>query len=126
MEHSQVKWKIKWYFLLVFVARNVVTYKTSWMFACKRHWFTCRNVLFQFSVKLDDLLEMLCSEIEAEDVPSAEAAIQNLIDKCENLGTIISTIMWPENVSKYKIQLQMIYKVFEISVFVCESTSIPK
>lgn len=27
--------------------------------------------------------------------------------------------------SKYKIQLQMIYKVFEISVFVCESTSIP-
>lgn len=126
MEHSQVKWKIKWYFLLVFVARNVVTYKTSWMFACKRHWFTCRNVLFQFSVKLDDLLEMLCSEIEAEDVPSAEAAIQNLIDKCENLGTIISTIMWPENVSKYKIQLQMIYKVFKISVFFCESTSIPK
>lgn len=79
-------------------------------------------------MKLDDLLEMLCSEIEAEDVPSAEAAIQNLIDKCENLGTIISSIMWPENVSKYKIQLQMIYryKVFEISVFVCESTSIPK
>lgn len=113
-------------FLLIFVGRNVVTYKTCWMSACKRHWFTCRNVLFQFSVKLDDLLEMLCSEIEAEDVPSAEAAIQNLIDKCENLGTIISSIMWPENVSKYKIQLQMIYKVFEISVFVCESTSIPK
>jgi hypothetical protein len=39
-------------------------------------------------VKLDDLLEMLCSEIEAEDVPSAEAAIQNLIEKCENIGKI--------------------------------------
>lgn len=51
-------------------------------------------------MKLDDLLEMLCSEIEAEDVPSAEAAIQNLNDKCENLGTIISTILLLENLSK--------------------------
>lgn len=55
-------------------------------------------------MKLDDLLEMLCSEIEAEDVPSAEAAIQNLNDKCENLGTIISKILLLEKCPQ-KIQL---------------------
>lgn len=55
-------------------------------------------------MKLDDLLEMLCSEIEAEDVQSAEAAIQNLNDKCENLGTIISKILLLEKCPK-KIQL---------------------
>lgn len=83
----------KMIFLFVFVGRNVVIYKICWMFVCKRYWFICRNVFFQFSVKFDDFLEMLCSEIEVEDVSFVEVVIQNFIDKCENLGIIIFLIM---------------------------------
>lgn len=87
------KMENKMIFLFVFVVRNVVIYKICWMFVCKRYWFICRNVFFQFLVKFDDFLEMLCSEIEVEDVSFVEVVIQNFIDKCENLGIIIFIIM---------------------------------
>ncbi|KAJ8320412.1 hypothetical protein KUTeg_001999 [Tegillarca granosa] len=39
----------------------------------------------EFSQKLDNLLELLCSEIDAENVDKAEEAIQDLQDKCDSI-----------------------------------------
>ncbi|KAK3083009.1 hypothetical protein FSP39_011505 [Pinctada imbricata] len=42
----------------------------------------------EFSKKLEDLLELLYSDNDAEDVKSAEMALQKIIQKCEALDTL--------------------------------------
>ncbi|XP_074642495.1 uncharacterized protein LOC141899810 [Tubulanus polymorphus] len=46
---------------------------------------SCRFHRFaeEFSFRLDDLLELLCSDINADDVEAAEKALQELQDKCD-------------------------------------------
>ena len=53
-----------------------------------------RHFLLQFSVKLDELLHMLCTDIKADDVESAEKALESLEERsqsiCKNLYGVIS------------------------------------
>lgn len=45
--------------------------------------------MLQFSEKLDDLLELLCTDVDIEDVDTAEEAIKTLQEKCDSVGKVV-------------------------------------
>ena len=48
--------------------------------------------MFQFSERLDNLLESLCTEMDVEDVAAAEKSIQELTSRLDNIG--MWSLMW--------------------------------
>ena len=54
--------------------------------------YKCFVIIFQLGVRLDDLLELVCTDIQADTVEEAETALRILQEKVDTIGKFYTNI----------------------------------
>ena len=54
--------------------------------------YGCFVIIFQLGVRLDDLLELVCTDIQADTIEEAETALRILQEKVDTIGKFYRNI----------------------------------